>query len=366
MKLSLPVNAKLFLWQAGRLVSGRGTLQSTAVKLDILSPLEKDCPNKPAVFLPQQVDKITGVLIGSSIEQELRIATATRATHLPTIAYHIKNATLVGGSIYSGTLRHWIRGKKPRANPARHLQTAAVASTPQGTRWFGHWLMDDCLTYEIARGYKNVVCVHNFFSDQQRMYQTYFDQDWTETESATIDHLIIFDDLGQNSYKRQRHAKLSKAVQQRFRAPKTSNVYLRRGQSGTSRPIANEDEIIENLLKHGFILADIENDDLESVLAKLCNADLVVSVEGSHVSHCCYSLQEKAKLLLLQPSDRFCMIHSGWMGCIGARLGFVVGEQTEDGYLFPLVDILKTADLLMNRCDVVRLRSQEGISAKLV
>jgi hypothetical protein len=84
------------------------------------------------------------------------------------------------------------------------------------------------------------------------------------------------------------------------------------------------------------------------LLATLCNANLVVSVEGSHIAHCCYSFREQTKLLLLQPADRFCMINSGWIGNLGVTQGFVVGEPSEAGYLFPTADILKTADLLMN------------------
>ena len=321
-----------------------------AARTEILSPVEEDYPSKPAIFLPDQADKITKTMTGVTIEEEWRAATATRVTHLPTIAYHIENATLLHGSIYARNLRYWIRGKKSgRVNHVRHLRTAAVASSAQGTRWFGHWLMDDCLTYELARGYENVICVYNHFSGQQAEYQTYFAQDWAEADCATIDCLTIFDDLGQNSSKRKRHAKLSAAIQQRFGTAKQLNVYLRRGKTGSSRLIANEDEIIESLVERGFVVADIETDNLERLLATLCNANLVVSVEGSHVSHCCYSFREQAKLLLLQPSDRFCMVgQSGWISSIGATQGFVVGKMTEDGYLFPIADILKTADLLMN------------------
>ena len=82
------------------------------------------------------------------------------------------------------------------------------------------------------------------------------------------------------------------------------NVYLRRGRSGRNRLITNENDIIEALVKRGFVVADIERDNLETLLGTLCNAETVVSLEGSHVAHCCFSLREL--LLYAQPADRFC------------------------------------------------------------
>jgi hypothetical protein len=345
--LSIPVRAIPYWEYASRLLIGKRSLEAIATKVEILSPEERDCSCEPAVFLATQPAKIKSAMIpGQTVSEALASATAATVTHLPTLAYQIDDAVLIDGAIYSERHKYWIAHRKGSPKQVLDLHFAAVASTPQGARWFGHWLMDDCLTYEIARNFDNVICVNSQFSGQQKQYQAYFGQDWTELGSARIKHLTIFEDYGHNHYKRQRQRQLSHAIQQRFPFEKPTRVYLRRGATGTPRPIANEQQIIQTLTKHGFIVADIENDSLEELLSVLCSAEIVVSLEGSHVAHCCFSLPRNVKLLLLQPNDRFCMIHNGWLGCIEAIQGFVVGEKTVSGYFFPTSDILKTIDLM--------------------
>jgi hypothetical protein len=44
-------------------------------------------------------------------EAEIAQAISTTATHVPTVAYHIKDAVLFDGSIYAGRFRHSIADK---------------------------------------------------------------------------------------------------------------------------------------------------------------------------------------------------------------------------------------------------------------
>ena len=60
------------------------------------------------------------------------------------------------------------------------------------------------------------------------------------------------------------------------------------------------------------MILDIVDDDLDLILKTLLQAKLVVSMEGSHVSHCCFTLKENCGLLVLQPSDRFSAVHRHW------------------------------------------------------
>jgi len=317
-----------------------------AERIEILSPIETDSPFNPTVFLDGQLERITAAQNGR-LKDEIAYATATEITHGPTLAFHLGDAVLLNGVIYAGNLKYQIGNNRSVSKSVLHLKSAAVASNQLGLQYFGHWLMDDCLTFEIARNYENCICgLNGTISDHQSKYANLFQQDWTEIQRARIGHLVIFDDISQNRYKRKRHALLRKRVRDNIRVDSPQNVYFRRGQSGTLRSIANEGEIIDELTKRGFIVADIESDGLDDMLSKLGNANLVISIEGSHVSHCCFTLHENAKLLTLQPSDRFAMSHSGWLSCIGAREGFVVGTRTELGYHFPVADILKTIDLL--------------------
>jgi hypothetical protein len=101
---------------------------------------------------------------------------------------------------------------------------------------------------------------------------------------------------------------------------------------------------LENL---GFVVADIETDSLDQVLGLLAKAKVVISLEGSHATHCTFTVPENSGLILLQPPDRFLGFHRGWTTSAGVRFGFLVGTLTEDGYHFSISEILRTLDLML-------------------
>jgi hypothetical protein len=109
--------------------------------------------------------------------------------------------------------------------------------------------------------------------------------------------------------------------------------------------IGNEGELTDELARRGFIILDVVEDTLEKILSHLVSARLVISVEGSHVAHCCPSLPTGSGLMLLQPPDRFIGSHRGWSESLGIRFGFVVGEKKGRAAYFDMGDILRTMDL---------------------
>ena len=126
-------------------------------------------------------------------------------------------------------------------------------------------------------------------------------------------------------------------------------VYLRRGNTGVPRPIEKEPELIEMLLRHQFVVADVEADPLEKLLETLVTARIVVSMEGSHLAHCPFSVPQKSGILVLQPADRFASIHRGWSMCQGVQFGFVVGTRGPSGYVFSNSEIERTLDLMIEK-----------------
>ena len=121
-------------------------------------------------------------------------------------------------------------------------------------------------------------------------YQTYFTQNWAPTTRAFIDHLIIFQDFSHNRLKQDRYKELRRRIRAQVpRDGRTTYVYLRRGRTGALRTIQNEREIIDELIKCGFVIVDVGSDDLGHIVGTLSNAELVISLEGSHVAHCTYT-----------------------------------------------------------------------------
>jgi hypothetical protein len=268
------------------------------------------------VVLPGQLDRVKAVSTFSTIEYQIAAASGPTARYAPTIAYHIPNAALVDGSIYSGRLRHFVAPRKIAPSlrePIIELDTAPLASNMIGTQFFGHWLTDDCTQYRLAEDYGTPLCVNRPASQDQPAYEAYLEQHWTPTSSARSG---------------------------RLRAHFVTNepsllVYLKRGSTGVFRPIANEDQLIDELLKRGFVVADIKSERIEQLLAKLVNARIVISLEGSHIARCCYSLPEKADLSYLSFPSKFTAVHRGWTEARLIRFGFIIGSETPDGYHEP-------------------------------
>ena len=164
---------------------------------------------RPTIFLPGQIERITASTRESTKESEIAVATSTTATHAPTIAYHIKDAILMDGSIYVGSYKQFVADKSLFVAGAREpsrLNSSALASSYVGIKYFGHWLTDDCLTYLLAEKFSIPLCLRmSNRSWHQKQYEGFFGQDWTPTDRALIDHLVVFQDFAQNSLKRKRY-----------------------------------------------------------------------------------------------------------------------------------------------------------------
>jgi Glycosyltransferase 61 len=351
---SLPLRKAPYARLIKRLMWGQGTLESASFGREILCP-EETRDTQPAVFLAGQIDRITGSTEHQPIQAEIASMVAPTYRHAATIAYHIREAVIFDGSIYAGSLRHFIADKElfTSRDQGRHLRVAGFASSTVGARYFGHWLRDDCIQYLLADRYGSSVCVSSGIFNHKPKYANYFRQDWTPTDRALIDELVVFQDYSQNSLKRARYEILASRVRAEFpQDHRHALVYLRRGRTGAQRVIQEEAALIDELVKNGFVVVDVF-DDLDEILKTLARAKLVVSIEGSHISHSCYSLAKGCGLLVLQPPDRFTAVHRHWTDCVGITFGFVVGVSGETGYRFKVSEILGTIDQMLKNTQSV-------------
>ena len=323
-----------------------------AFQKDILCPEETGSAHPP-VYEPEQLGRITAGTEHQSVENEIRSMLAETYKHAPTIAYHIRDAVVYDGSIYAGTMRHFIsdRSLSQANSDINHFRQAALVSSAVGCRYFGHWLRDDCVQYLLASQAGKPICMTGELTSHQKSYATHFDQDWSSTSAAIIDHLIVYQDFGQNSLKRSRYEELSDRLGRAYPKParREGLIFLRRGRSGVLRTIENEDELLTALTRHGFEIVDVAQVDLARIIERLRTAQLVVSMEGSQITHCTFTLAPGCGLLVLEPPDRFTAVHRHWTECRGVKFGFVVGEKTTSGYRFSSSEVLRVADRLLSR-----------------
>jgi len=345
----LPLKAYPYIRYAKRRLFGAGSLETASYKQEVLCP-EETQPIRPAIFLPGQLDRVTGTLPHHPIDVFIKSMLASEYQHAPTIAYHLKNAVLFDGSVYVGNYRHIImQDLVDKMNPEPHyFREGAIASSWVGTKYFGQWLRDDCAQHLLADQLENVICLSTPVWPHKDFYARYFGQDWSSIDRAFVEHLVLFQNYSQNSYKRRRYDILRKRLRAKFPSGEHQlMVYLQRGNTGVSRNVENEDEI-QNALRarHGFVIVDIQN-HLDDVISMISKARIVVSMEGSNIAHCCFSLSSDAGLLVLMPPDRFVPVHREWSAGAGITFGFVVGSKQESGYRFSTDEILATIDLML-------------------
>jgi hypothetical protein len=331
-----------------RVFAGPGTLDAAAYRQQIICP-EESVTHLPAVHLDGQIERVTGTPIESTKAQEIESVLKRSGRHAPTIAYHLRDVALVDGSVYSGTLRFFIGNVDAvRRVETIDLDRAALVSSYYGMRYFGHWLRDDCTLHLLARELDiPPLSLPSPTGIHVEGYKFLFDQPGKPTVRAYIKHLTIFSDHHQNGLRRRRYERLRTVVAARFpRGASRSFVYLKRGADGAPRTIRNEDEIIDMLTICGFCVLDTASTPLDELLRTLVNARIVVSLEGSHIAHCVYSVPIDSGLLVLQPANRFSANQRLWTDCLGIRSGFVVGTLKETGYEFDTTEIRRTLDLL--------------------
>ena len=330
-----------------RALIGPGSLETSSVSREIICPSERVVHPRP-IYMDDQIDRIIASIPKSTVPAEIRAITDIETVHDATVAYHIRNATIAGGSIYSGNLRYFISDQKSRT-PSRTLESASLISSMVSQKYFAHWLADGCVQYLLPA--QTRINVGHIPYPDAAAYAEIFGQDWKSivVESATIKDLIITADYAQNSSKRKRYEILHSAIVQTFgRKAQTSLVYLRRGNTGASRLVYDEEALMEALVKRGFEILEI-GAGVDRITTSLLSAKLLVSVEGSHASHAAVSMQHGSGIIILQPPDRFTAFHKGWADCRSVRFGFVVGLPRPAGSLFPIPDVLRTVDLMLER-----------------
>lgn len=241
-----------------------------------------------------------------------------------------------------------------------HHDRVALPNTQQGLHYFGHWLRDDCVSYEraAADGHRILSMPRKKFGDAP-IYEQAFGQDWVEVPAFRAKELHLYDDI---PYSRQK-AKVIAALRARARGAFKDQlgagriVYLRRGPSGAARHVVDEDRLCDALAAAGIVVLSAEGGS--DFVPQLAGARLVIGVEGSQLAHATHLVQDGGGLLVLQPPDRFYNPHIEWARLLGISYGVVVGETAGEGsFHISAPEVLEMADRILSE-------TQDGGSAAL-
>ncbi len=86
-------------------------------------------------------------------------------------------------------------------------------------------------------------------------------------------------------------------------------------------------------------------------IARIVDAALIISVEGSQATHSLFALREGGALLVLQPPDRFYAAPQEWMRSLDMHCGIVIGNARAEGFDIDADEVMYMADRLMALAD---------------
>jgi Glycosyltransferase 61 len=327
---------------------------------DIASECIELCPPETgegsrAIYLPDQLDKVVRPAPESNIELEKSRIGAGPRQHMPTVAYKINDAYISSTAIYKKNFC----SRYPVSNfsqpvlggtPVDPSQPLSMTSSWTGVKYFGHWLLENVPTYMLAKDFGTPISMRTGVWADKARYGQLFQQSWNQYYTGKVSTLYLFQDFSENSLKVKRYRALRTALRQALR-PKYGDhlVYLKRGGGGANvRKIVNEAELVEALANKNFKIVDLEKDPVESVIAQLLDAKLVVTLEGSHANHANYTLADDGGVLFLMAPRLFTNMNKGWTDAMGLDYGFVVGDDIDDNsFSMDISNVLKTIDLML-------------------
>lgn len=326
-------------------------LSDAAVAVDTLETGHVEAA-PPLHVLPGQLDRVTGGVPGhSEAADELNGALANVFHHAPVTRFVMQDCLVHPfGVEYNGGHLAKARSLLGRvtASPTEEVERAHYCMSGASARYFGHWLTDACPTALLAQDGGTAILDARPDWPDTPFYAQAFQLETATPTALRVRELHLYSDVSQGLSKRQRYETLKSRMRSWAGAGETTGqpVYLRRGATGISRVIAQEDTLCDALSRAGFTIVDLAQGSLRQRHQALSGAPVVVTVDGSHVCHAHYAMKPGSALITLIPADRFTMVHRAYAHAMGLRYGCVVLEPGDGGYRADLQEIRKTVDLL--------------------
>jgi hypothetical protein len=322
-------------------------LESAATRSWEIAPAERSI-TKPAYFLAGQLERVTGWEFASEHPRR-EMEGGLERVHVPTRGFLLKDAWLIDGVLYKGTACSHLRPRSsllPFARVQDEIGSAAVFGTAAGNRYFGQWLMDDCVTYPLACAEGAPVTTDGALPVHTPGYERWLGMTPTRVRAALLRNAVIFDDVGQNRSKHARFRAMGDKLLSRVPARSHPGVFIVRGCTGQRRMLANEAEIGEYLrVRRGFRVLDPAKADVPTIVDTCAGARVVVGVEGSGLMHGIIVLPRGGAVLTLQPPNRFVGVYKHLTDRDDQHFGFVVGKPDGEDFRIDPIELERTLDL---------------------
>lgn len=285
-----------------------------------------------AIFEADDLDRITGVGLATTIEAQRRRVMGGEREHGTVTTWELRNATLSGGYIYKRDLKHRVDGRAQqwlKRAPTVHATEGVVCCTYFGGVFFGHSIRDDMPMTLLAGSLGTPVRTSARLFDHQREYLRIAGLEATPHDNTVFDRLIVIDDHHQSLHRIERTRELRSRVRAFLPRAEHAGVFINRSATGVRRRLTNESGIIELFASRGFAIVDPGAMAATDILSLVAGARIVAGVEGSHLAHGLLGCADDCTYLVLQPPQRFNNIYKDFTDAMGMGYAFVVGHAGE-------------------------------------
>lgn len=310
---------------------------------------------KPALFPQGALERVTALTPWRQWAIEQTMVHGGVLSFGPTRAGLLRNVDFVDGHLFAGAATEQVGVDPARwmiAPAAREpdVEAAQLVSTHSGTVFFGCLLLDDFLLELLADDPPLKLSVPGKPSGHEADYRALLGLgEKRVVRRARVRQLTHFEEPAFNDSKVARYRTLRERLQARFEpvaAPSSAGIYLRRGNSGQRRVMDNEPAVEAALERRGFTVIDPMALPAAEIVRQAMGARVVVSVEGSQISHAIFAMADDAAMVVLQPPDRFGMQYKEFTDAMDMRFAFVVGRPAEQGFAVDLAELQQLLDRL--------------------
>lgn len=342
-----PFLCSTYLAKAQRLLLGERALIEAAQSSIEIAPSSRNFHPQP-VFAPDNLHRITGVGAGTTLDHEQGQTVASWRTHQATVAHRLRSLFLIDGSFYAKRFKHGVsvnNGPLLAAGMATQIQGGVLAQSWLGTKYFGHWLLEDITLGLLAGRRGEPLGVPRPLTQQQSEYAQFFRYRTTTLPNvAHVENIEILSDSGLNPAHIDRLQSLRDLYIESTKNCRHTGVFLMRGSTGESRQLINEAEVAEFMARQGFKVINPGTTSMQQVRAAVANANMVVGVEGSQLAHGVMGLATGGALLVLQPPARFNNAFKERCDLLGLTYAFMVCNEAADGFTADLDALARLMD----------------------
>lgn len=333
-------------------LAGPRSRDRIAISREVVHPAETG--ELPGIDISERERRrITGTGDGTRLEVELARLDARPTEHMATIRHEFRNVIAGPAGIYSLSHAIFPSGRPPATDLLRAriptIDAGFHSVPPIGLRYFGHWLVDGLTTSYLRREHEDLFLPYPHEWNHARDYVALLGLSPVPARYAFFRSLSVCTDIGMNADRRARMRRLSRDIRGKIHSGGARRVFLSRGRSGVARELANERQIADLLKGNGFVEISVSA-PLAEIHEALHDAEVCVSMEGSHVAHAVVGAPKDALMVLINPADRFITLYAIYTPALNIRLAYVVCERQANKYVLDPADL--TAALSRNGIDL--------------